>query len=303
MTFLWVLFIGILRILQATFNKKSSLSLSSPGAHLRFGLYFESAAAIFSLLYLFINGVSGFNAAAIICSAIMGVSFVLELATSLKSLQSAPLALCTMCSLGGGIVLPTVLGIFVFNEPMSIWQWIGIIFFFISAYLLMPVENNTLSLKGSAVIILICNFLINGLCGFISKYFAVTVVDGNPASFAFLSYLFASVLFTVILSVSCFKRKAMPQNDASSLPEKEPFLPNPVYFYGGAVGAVCASIVFLTTVLSRVVSIVILNTVPNAVCLIGSLLLEVTVFNGSFSLRNTSGIILNALATAVIVLF
>ena len=295
MKLLSVLGIGILRLFQSSFNKQSSKHLANANQYLKFGLYFEACASVFALLYLCVNGFYGFNGPTVICSALMGTMFLLELTTSLKALRNAPLALCTICALGGGIVLPAIFGIFFFNEPVTIWKWLGIVLFFISAYFLAPYEKKRISIKKSTVFILILNFIINGFCGIIGKFFAVKLDNGNAAMFACLSYFFAAVLFSAVLLVVW--RKSYTSHKPA-----EPFLPKPVYFFGGAVGAVCASIVFFTTVLSKTVSIVVLNTVPNAVCLVGCLLIDTFLFRAKLGVRQAIGAILNVLATMVIVL-
>ena len=296
MDLVFVLGIGILRIFQSSFNKQSSKYLPSVNQYLRFGLYFEASAAIFALIYLFINGFYGLNALTLACSAFMGTMFLLELTTSIKALQNAPLALCTICALGGGIILPSISGIFFFNEPMTIWKWFGVALFFVSAYFLSPYEKKRLSIKKSTALILMLNFIINGFCGTISKFFSVKVENGNAAMFACLSYAFAAVLFSAVLLV--VGRKPHASHEAS-----ERFLPKPVYFFGGAVGAVCASIVFFTTVLSKTVSIIVLNTVPNTICLVGCLLIDAFLFRAKLNARQIIGAVLNVLATTVIVLF
>ena len=294
--FFYVLGIGVLRIFQSSFNKQSSKYLPSINLYLRFGLYFEASAAFFALIYLCINGFYGLNALTIICSAFMGTMFLLELTTSLKALQNAPLALCTVCALGGGIILPVLSGIFIFSEPVTAWSWLGVILFFVSAYFLAPYEKKKIDIKKSTVLILLLNFVINGLCGIISKFFAVKIDNGNAAMFACISYAFAAVLFCAVLLV--MHQKSHPSTEGT-----EPFLAKPVYFFGGAVGAVCASIVFFTTVLSKTVSIIVLNTVPNAVCLIGCLLIDALLFRRKLTARQITGVILNTIATTVIVLF
>ena len=298
MDLIFVFGIGILRILQSSFNKQSSKHLPSFNKYLRFGLFFEASAAVFALLYLCIVGFDGINAFTLICSAAMGFCFLLELTTSMKALQNAPLSLCTMCALGGGIIIPAVSGIFFFEEGMSILAWLGVVLFFISAYFLMPSEKKTESVKASTVFILFCNFTINGLCGIISKFFAVKLENGNAAAFACLSYAFAAALFGAVLLTAQAKLPKSPSHGTD-----RGFLPKPVYLYGGIVGAVCATIVFSTTVLSRTVSIIVLNTIPNAVCLVGSLALDVLLFKGKLSVMKITGVALNVIATTVIVLF
>lgn len=302
MELLFVFGIGVLRIFQSSLNKQSSKHLESINTYLRFGVYFESVAALFALFYLCILGFNGFNSFTVVCSLLMGTAFLIELTTSLKALQNAPLPLCTMCSLGGGIILPAISGIFFFNEPMNVFGWLGVALFFISAYFLMPYEKKTVHIKKSTVVFLLCNFVINGCCGIISKFFAVGKEDGNAAMFACLSYVFAAILFGAVVFFTKVRRDTSAQAQKLQAGSRQAFLPKPVYISGGAVGVICASIVFFTTVLSRTVSIIVLNTLPNAVCLIGSLAVEALWFGNKLTLRQIIGVVLNILATVIIVL-
>lgn len=292
MNFLSVLGIGILRIFQSVLNKKSSTYLTSTKTYIQFGFYFETVASIFAILYLFVVGFNGFNLPTVLCSAITGALFLLELLTALKVLKSAPLVLCTMCSLGGGVILPTISGIFLFNEPMHLLQWCAILIFFLSAYLLSPSDNKRWSIDKYTFVLLAFNFLVNGLCGIVGKYFAVKVENGNPALFACLSYAFAALLFSIVLII-------MKNNKESS---NAPF-DKKLLVLGGFVGLVCTTIVYFSTVLSRIVPIVQLNTVPNAVCIVGNFILGVLLFKEKFTITKLIGVVLSIISTVLIVIF
>ena len=212
--------VGILRILQSFFNKQASRHMSTTETYLRFGLYFESVASLFGLCYLFLAGTGGLNVQTVICAAIKGLLFLLELLTSLVALRSAPLALCTMCSLGGGIILPTISGIFFFQEPLSLLQWLGVALFFISAYFMIYSQNKKQTVSSSTIAVLACDFLINGLCGILSKYFAIRVENGNAALFTCLSYAFAALFFGITL-LAIKKSSGFKMSSKPHLPEKQ----------------------------------------------------------------------------------
>ena len=298
--------LGALRIAQSTINKTTSKHMNSNDSYYRYGLYFEGFAAIFSFAYFCLTNMKGFNLATVICAAITGACFFFELLTSLKALQIAPLALCTLCSLGGGIILPAIIGIFYFNEPLSLLQWLGVVLFFVSMWFLKPEEEKKVKMTSATAIVLLSNFLINGACGFIGKYFAVKVDNGNAALFSCLSYVSAALLFIMAVWVINFKT-----NKASE--EKKPVgklmvnlfdgFPKTLYICGPLVGLVCASIVYFSTLLSRVVPIIILNVIPTTICIIGSLFVGVLLFKEKISYKRVLGIVLSIIATAIIIIF
>lgn len=297
MKLLSVFGIGLLRILQATFNKQASRCMDSTQRYLRFGCYFEAAAALFSFLYLCIVGFYGFGTATVVCAAVTGTCFVSELLTALTAMRGAPLVLCNLFSLGGGIVLPSVVGIFFFGEPMSLLQWLGVALFFTAVCFLSPVEKTAarkLDVKTTGILLL--NFLINGLCSLSGKYFAVRVDDGNVALYSCLSYGFAAVLFGILNVCMLLKKRDDRSETAAPFPKK-------LYPYGLILGAVCATIVFCSTNLSRIVPIVILNTVPSTVSIIGCLLLGGLLFEEKITMKNVVGVILGVLSAVLIVSF
>ncbi len=295
MNFLFVFLVGILRIVQANINKQTSSYMDSTRRYLSYGAYFEGAAALFSVLYLCISGFYGFNAATVVCSTLTGTCFLVELLTSLAALQGAPLVLCNMCALGGGIILPSIAGIFFFDEPMTILQWTGVVAFFAAVYFLSPNDKSSVKkLNVKTIIMLALNFFINGCCGVLGKYFAVRVENGNPALFSCLSYVCASVFF--FIGYLILSSRGGCKTESGGFPKK-------LYPYGMGLGAVCATIVYFTTALSRVIPIVILNTVPSVISIIGCLLVGRMLFFEKITAKNICGVISGIISAILIVNF
>ena len=138
------------------------------------------------------------------------------------------------------------------------------------------------------------------------EFAAVRLENGIAALFSCFSYSFATILFgAILIGIWVVNKKPTAVRICESDAEedaREPFLEKKVYLFGGLVGAVCASIVFFTTILSRTVSIIILNTVPNAICLTGSLVIDFVAFKSGVTVRQIIGVILNIVATAIIVI-
>ena len=304
MNFAPIVGIGGLRIAQSTINKKTSKYMASTATYYQYGFYFESFAAIFSLIYFCVIDKTGFGIETLICSAITGLCFFLELITSLKALQMAPLPLCTLCSFGGGIILPAICGIFFFNEPLSIYQWFGVVLFFISIYFLMEETKGQVKMAFRVLLILFFNFAINGALGVLSKYFAVNIPNGNAALYSCLSYTCASVIFLVLVIFTSKDVKKTLGKEREKVGLFNPFntFEKPLYLYGVLLGAVCATIVCLSTLLSRIIPIIILNVVPTAISIIGSLFIGFWFFKEKITIKKVIGIVLSIISTAVIIL-
>jgi len=294
---LTVLGMGALRILQANFNKVTSGYVDTKETSIRYGAYFEFVAAIFSLLYLGIVGFYGWNTATVICAALSGAGFLAELLTILAAMRSAPIVLCNLCAMGGSVIITAVLGIFYFGEPMSLLQWAGVVLFFAAVWFLSPTEkNSSKKITGKTLLLLLANFLINGILSSIGKYFAVRVENGNAALFAFLCYVFAALFFGLCILFQFGKKGRNIE------PVWQPFHKK-LYIYGLAVGAVCATIVYLSTILLRIVPVVIANTVPSVISIIGCLFVGALFFKEKINGKNAVGVVLGALSAVLIVTF
>lgn len=294
MKLLPIFFVGLLRIVQSALNKKSSAFTDTLERNLKFGTFFEFAAAFFSLLYLFVAGLSGINLPTLVCVVLTGAGFLLELLTALAAMRLAPITLCSFCALGGGIIIPAIVGIFFFNEPMTLVQWGGVVLFFVAAYLLSPSDKSKVNFDfKKTVIILLLNFLINGSLGVISKYFALFVKDNNAALYSFGSYAVAGILFGLFL---LYRRRGGAVQSEGNVP-----LPQSAYILGAILGATCATIVYIATTLSRTVPVVILNTVPNAICIAGSLVVGCIVFKEKLTVVRVIGAVLSIASTILVI--
>ena len=291
--------VGGLRIAQSTINKQTSRYMNSMPTYYQFGLYFESFAAIFSLIYFLIIRGGEYNVQTLIISIITGACFFFELITALKALQIAPLPLCTLCAFGGGIVLPAICGIFFFNEPLSLFQWGGAVLFFIAVYFLMFEKNQNTKVSISAILVLAVNFLLNGALSLLSKYFAIFIENGSPALYSCLSYTFASILFVFAV---IFSYKSVETKTKQKFINPFNTFEKPLYLYGVLLGAVCATIVFLNAFLSRTIPIIILNVIPTTISIVGSLFIGLWFFKEKITFRKVIGIMLSVASTLAIIM-
>ena len=285
---------GAFRVAQSTINKKVSNYTVNFDQKLYFGVLFETAAAIFSFFYLFLTNFNGFGVPTLFFSFLTGIGFLFELLTSFGALNRAPIGLCIICSLGGSIVFPAVLGIFLFHESLSLLQWIGVMLFLFAAWLMTPKNSDKSSfVLKSALPYLVSNFFINGTLSIISKYYAVYVDNANPALFSCCSYAIAAVSF---LCIFFFKSRKSKPSVVQEFPKK-------IYGYSGILGAVCSTIVFLSVFLAKTVPIVILNTVPSAICIVGSSFIGLFIFKEKITKDNIFGTLLSVISIVGVIYY
>ena len=298
---IFIFVIGILRIVQASCNKKTSDLMKSKDIFFRYGMLFEFSSAVFGFVYLGISGFSGFNVLTVIVSVVTAISYVTEFLTALEAMKRAPLVLCNMCSLGGGIVLASVNGIFLFGEKMTLVRWLGVALFFVVPVCIADDAKKQKEAKrftAGTVGILAVNFLLNGMATTMSKVFGFYVKGGNAAMYTVVTYFCAFLLFLILFVAN--RVQAERQNTVSK--EKVGALfPKKLWMYAVILGATCSSIVYITTRLSRTIDLSVLNTVPSAVSIIGCLLVGALLYGEKITARKCIGVVCGILSAVMVI--
>lgn len=99
-----------------------------------------------------------------ILASINGFAFTF---CSFKALDRINLSLYSLFSMLGGMVLPFLQGIIFYDEKMSLAKWLC--FLFITFALVLTVEKGE---RKKGTIYYICVFVLNGMSGMLSKFFA-----------------------------------------------------------------------------------------------------------------------------------
>jgi multidrug transporter EmrE-like cation transporter len=78
----------------------------------------------------------GFDFPTVLCALATAVCLAVELFASLEALKGASLIVNQMFSVGA-LFIPCIVGIFFFDEPMSVWQWLGLLLFIVAMYFMV----------------------------------------------------------------------------------------------------------------------------------------------------------------------
>ena len=113
--------ITFMRIIHTTFNKKVSKLLSSTDKSLHFLAYQNLVSAAAAIFIVLIGGFYGFNLPTFVIGFFMGLSLTIAAISSFQALKSCSILLVNMIS-NASIMLPTILGIFLFDEKVSPFQ-------------------------------------------------------------------------------------------------------------------------------------------------------------------------------------
>lgn len=307
MEILFFCIIAAMRVIQAICKKKTSNLVNGQVGFFHYATFNQFMAAIFSLIALCFVGFSGLNTDTWICAFVIAILFAVDLFTGLEVIKGCSLIFATMFSLGG-LIVSCVTGIFFFNEPMSVWQWIGLVLFFVAAYLLGASEQkeqkekkpkNKISVK--TWIMLFLNMLANGFVAVVQKYFGLYVKNGNISMLSFLTFLSGTAILGcgLLVSLRMNKNKAKIASDAQES-EKFEKLSNTLLVCAILLAFALFVINLLVTELGKTVPSAILFPVSSAICILVTTIVGWIVFKEKMSLKNIIGLVLGALSVIML---
>ena len=147
----------------------------------------------------------------LIC-ALSGISTSVMIITWLLAIRRGAYMLLDVF-LMAGVILPIILGIFAFEERVSIKEWIGIALL-IAATLIMCSYSSAIKNKLdiiSIVLLILCG-VSNGMCDFSQKLFIKSADGVSISVFNLYTYIFSAVTILLVFLVSRLKSQEKNKN-------------------------------------------------------------------------------------------
>lgn len=287
----FILVIWCMRIIQSIYSKRTSLLMPSGiRIYLNYMLVYQGIAAAFALLTLLFSwDFSGINRTSVLIAAGSGVFLTIGGVCGIKSLMGGTMVLNSVFS-SAGLIVPCVLGVFVFSEKISFIQAVSIILVLVSAVILIGAsKKNAGSFRMKTLVYLILSFVSNGMVMFCQKLFGMMLPNGNVAMFSMLTFLIP----TAVLSVMRLFISKTNEREAS-------FLPSGL--------AVCAAFqafaVFiiqqLVTMLTPIMNSAILFTLVNGSAAIITAIVGAIMYKERITFKSAAGIMIGIAALILI---
>lgn len=291
MKYTYLIGILTLKFLYSLFNKKSSIVVDGISQYISYGAYRYLLSALLAVPLLFISGIdaSKFSLSAVMVSALAAVAQAISLFCSLEAMKSGAMVLVTLAG-AAGLLIPCILGIFIFNEPMDIWQLIGILLLFGSAYLLIGYSKE-LSGKFTpkTILLLLGAMFTNGAVMVAQKIFSLYVPDADASVFSLLSFLIAGLIF-----VAAGLRRRAAKNEKAQPMSKNMFV------YGAILSVVLLFINQLATLAAAVIPSAILFSVNDGGGMVITALVAAIFFGEKLNSRSSAGIAFSIFALLII---
>ncbi len=296
MVIFYIVSIMSMRVLQSVFTKRSYLELPE-GIHpyVRYVTVSKFMAAAFALLSLFISGsFYGFSAQALLIAGVSGAFLAIGSFCGIKALSGGTIVLNSLFSTAG-LLVPCILGVFIFDEPMSVLQVLSIGVLFVSMVLLAKSSSNIFGgLKPVTLICLIGSLLSNGMVMFCQKLFGFLQPHGNTMLFSFLTFLVPSVGLSLYILGNKVTAKHAPTPVTFS---------KKLYIYAAILSfAVFVIQQFVTLLTPKLPSVVLFSLVNGGATVIAAIVGAI-LYKEKLNVRSTVGMILGLLSLISIKIF
>lgn len=207
MDYLFLLFAILAFSVQSVFSKQYQLSAK---AGLKSGLSFSLVRSIFALIFFLI--LSSFNLtfskSAFLFAFIYSISSIICSVSSVLAMDLGSLGKVSMFMLSGGLILPFIAGILVWNEELSLMKLLGSLIIII-AFILPNIDKDKSKNKISFILLCAVIFLTNGFVSISSKAAEVAKDRVPTNNFLFLASLITLVFTSLILGFLSLKKEKL----------------------------------------------------------------------------------------------
>lgn len=195
MSTILILIVMLMRVIQSVYSKQTSLLMPSGlKAYARYLAFYQALATAFAAVTLVIGRqFYGMNLFTVLTAGASGFFITVSVVCGINSMKGGTMVLNSIFA-SAGLIVPCVLGIFTFDEKISVIQTVSIIGVLISAVILImssKKEMGKFTLK--TFVWLILSFISNGITMFCQKLFGMAMPDGNVSLFSMITFLIPTV--------------------------------------------------------------------------------------------------------------
>ncbi len=289
-------YIGIIliaRVVQAIFSKRSSNEIKGISHFIKYTAFSLSVSAILGLGLIIASG-NGFKIdfLTFIIGTFSGLSLFFANFCNIYGMKTGTVSVNSMFATAGMLV-PLISGIVLFGQPINLMQWIGVLIFFVSAFLLIQASkevNNKFNIK--TLLLLIGSLVSNGATMLAQQFFAEYVPNGDVSVFSFISFGIVALASGILVLFSPKSDEAKSENLSKNL-----------IICAIALAAAVFLINQLATISASLVTPVILFTFINGGGTIISTIVAAVMYKEKLNTRTVLGVLIGILSLVIIKIF
>jgi drug/metabolite transporter (DMT)-like permease len=274
----YISIIMLMRVVQSLCGKQTSMLMpKGVNPYIKYLTAYNLFAAAFSLISLLTGDITIPDIKTIAISSVSGMFLAAACILNIIAMKMSSMALNSMFATAG-LLVPCIAGIFLFGEPMSIMQWIAIIPFFISAYLLIGASSKNVKFTPKTMLILIASLISNGMTMLMQKLFVYCVPGGNVSVFSLFTFAVPAAIGIIAVLAGSF------------LPHEKKPLDKKLFIFGAILAFAVFIINQFATLAASFISSAVLFTLINGGATIIAALVGAIVYQEKLTPRSIVGI-------------
>ncbi|MBQ9994353.1 MAG: DMT family transporter [Clostridia bacterium] len=191
-------------------NKISSASTENRVVLFKYCLFRGILGVFVGLVPLIISGTPiRISAVTILTSALFGIMLAVCMFLTVYSMQVTSVAISSVF-ISGSVNVPTLTSIIFFDEPLPVRKILGMIFFFLSIYLIVDNKEDYQKKQKfgiKALVVCVLAMLTSGFISVAMQLFARFDPEGEEAVFMFLGYSAQAVFLIIFYALFALKNR------------------------------------------------------------------------------------------------
>ncbi len=285
----------LLRVVQSVCGKSCS-KLMPEGSHriikymsLRMGISALAAIVLLAFGGNVIEDLVSMPLLGWILSLFTGVCLTSVTILSLLVMKRASIVLTSLSGMAG-LLVPTIAGIFLYNQPVKTGQWLGILILFTATFFLSSSSQKTNGkINFKTVLMLLAYMLSNGTIMLLQTMYKTYVPNGNVSLYSFLQFAIPSVVMLIISCVWSLKvKQPIPKSD------------NKLLGFTVFAAAALFGISQISTIASSIIPVAVLFPISDGGSMVISALVAAVVFKEKFTVKSACGVIIGIVGIIMI---
>ncbi len=150
-------------------------------------------------------------------SCATGVTLTISSICSLFAMHGSSIVLGALFGMAG-LLVPTISGIFIFGQEVSLFQWGGMVCLFVSALLLASSSQKTNGkLTVKTLLLLFGSMLSNGSTMLLQTLYKAYVPQGSVSLYSFLQFAIPSVVLIIFFAFKSIQKPRTPVHFSKKL--------------------------------------------------------------------------------------
>ena len=294
MVSVYISVILLFRVVQALFNKRSSLEIKNLTMLVGYNAFKNAISAVLGLALILAAGKGfHFSPMTVLIASFSGLALFFSGFFSIYSMKSGTVSVNSMFGTAG-MLIPIIAGAVFFSQPIAPMQLAGLALFFLSAYLLIGASRQVYAnFSGKTLLLLIGTMIANGCTMLSQQMFTRYVPEGDVSVFSFLSFGIIALLSSVLY-------KTLPGSRDKTVDTR---LNRPLIICGVALAVSVFFINQLATLSTALLSPVILFAFINGGGTIISTLVAALVYRERITAKTGLGIVIGIASLLIIKAF